>query len=138
HEVHRKKAQHMAARRGWGARMIQSGLSERRACEMLAVARTGYRAPSIPRDDGPRKTEVMALKGRFPVAGYRTIHQHLLRAGHVVNHKRVYRLCTEVGRMLPRKVKRRRAKGSGPLPFASSQRNAVWSMDFMQDATLDG
>lgn len=113
-------------------------MSQRKACRLLALARSGYRAPPIERDESSLKAEIMALKRRFPVAGYRTIYQHLRREGHVINHKRVYRLCSELSRSLPRKLKRRRAKGSGPLPFASSERDAVWSMDFMLDSTSDG
>jgi hypothetical protein len=69
------------------------GISERRACRLVRLSRTSYREP--PKADeqtatlSARIVELAHERRRF---GYRRIHDLLVREGHAVNHKRVWRL----------------------------------------------
>jgi putative transposase len=60
------------------------------------------------------------------------------KEGHVVNHKRVYRLYREEELTLPRK-RRRKPSGARVTPLKRPEEaNQVWSMDIVSDALCDG
>lgn len=71
--------------------------------------------------------------------GYRRVERRLRAEGHVVNHKKAYRLWTTYGMTLNRKRRRRRR---GESKFARSvnatRPNEVWCLDFMHDRTQYG
>jgi putative transposase len=112
--------------------------SERRVCRALAVSRTSYRYR--PRRKHPKLfvatlRELAAERARF---GYRGLYRLLRRRGHVVNHKRVYRLYRLEG--LHVRTKRRKRFAASPrveVPKATRPRQ-VWSMDFVSDHTVSG
>ena len=69
------------------------GLSRRRACALLSVARStlGYTSRLLARDADvlpPMRT----LAAQYPRYGYRTIRIFLERQGHVLGTDRMYRL----------------------------------------------
>ena len=60
------------------------------------------------------------------------------REGHAVNHKRVYHLYSEASLAVKRR-KRRKGVMIPREPLAlPTQRNEVWSMDFVMDALATG
>ena len=69
----------------------EHGLSERRACKLLEVDRSSY--DYEPRSDrnGELPGEIVQLARQKPRYGYRRLHVFVVRRGHVVNVKRVYR-----------------------------------------------
>ena len=70
--------------------------------------------------------------------GYRRIHALLRRDGVEVNHKKVYRLYREAG-LAVRRRKRRKGVAVPREPLQlPTQRNEVWSMDFVMDALANG
>jgi putative transposase len=74
--------------------------------------------------------EIAAQRRRF---GYRRIGVMLERKGHVMNHKKLYRLYREEGLSVRRRRTRKRARGSRtPMP-APLRPNDRWSMDFVAD-----
>jgi len=115
------------------------GLSERRACELVGIKRSGCRYSA-------RQVELHGLRGRLRALaqerrrfGYRRLTVLLRREGWPVNHKRVLRLYGQEGLA----VRRRKRKRIGALerrqPFATPIRpNERWSMDFVSDALTDG
>ena len=60
------------------------------------------------------------------------------RAGHAVNHKRVYRLCKEQGLSVRRKTKRKGTLPPQERPNAATEINQVWTVDFVQDQLSSG
>jgi len=113
-------------------------VSERRACQVAAVARSSHRYQSQARDQTPlrqRLRELAAVRVRY---GYRRLHVLLRREGWPINHKRVYRLYREEG--LSIRVKHRKKRVSLPripLPPATVPHER-WSIDFLTDSLVDG
>ena len=114
------------------------GMSQRRACQLVELERTTLRYRSRRPDDGvvrARLRELAAERRRF---GYRRLGWLLRREGHVMNHKKLYRLYREERLMVRRRGGRKRALGTRApmeLPRAINQR---WSLDFVSDTLSDG
>lgn len=121
-------------------RFVEEGfcLSERRACELLEVARSTLRYLSHPSESSDVRERLRTLAAQRPRFGYRRLHVFLRREGWVVNHKRIYRLYCEEGLTVRRRRRVHRVQAPRvPLP-APSAPNVRWSMDFMSDTLRDG
>jgi putative transposase len=115
------------------------GLSSRRACALLCVARStlGYVSRLIARD-APVVPAMRTLAGQYPRYGYRTIRIFLDRQGHVMSADRTYRLWRQEGLQVPKKRPRRRVATSRPRPLPPTAVNHVWAYDFVFDTCADG
>jgi len=114
------------------------GLSGRRACALLSVARStlGYVSRLIARD-APVIPAMRTLAGQYPRYGYRTIRIFLDRQGHRMSADRTYRLWRQEGLQVPKKRPRRRVATS-PRPLPPTAVNHVWAYDFVFDTCADG
>lgn len=117
--------------------MKRIGVSERRACRLIQLARSTARYERKHRDDGAGEA-LRALAQKHPGVGYPQLHQRMRRAGWKINRKRVYRLYKSMN--LNRKSGKRRVRGLGTAGSAvkPSQANQVWAMDFMADRLNNG
>ncbi len=116
----------------------ETGISERRACRLIAMYRRTFRYRGRPRDDKTLRERMRELAHRWPRFGYRRLIVLLHREGIEVNHKKAYRLYTEEDLKVRRKRKKIRSRvRTAPLPVPSRP-NERWSMDFMQDCLADG
>ena len=115
------------------------GLSQRRACTLLSVARSAlaYQARK-PAADAAALARMGELARRYPRYGYRRIRVFLGRDGHRMSAGRAYRLWRAAGLQVPRKRPRRRAAASRPRPQAPTGANQVWSYDFVFDHCANG
>ena len=115
------------------------GLSRRRACAVVSVARStvGYQSRLVAKD-APVLTAMRELAGQDPRYGYRRIQIFLKRAGHVMSADRTHRLWRQAGLQVPRRRPRRRAATSRPRPLPSQAANHVWAYDFVFDACANG
>ena len=118
--------------------VIEHQLSERHACTLVGLSRDSYRNPARPSELNitlsRQITEIAHTRRR---AGYRMIHD-LLRPEHPgINHKRIYRLYSEAGLAVRRKVKAKRYGERVPLIQAVTV-NQTWSMDFVSDSLSTG
>jgi putative transposase len=114
------------------------GVSQRRACEVLAVDRSGVRYRSIRPDDAAERAAMKAVAAERRRFGYRRIHIMLERQGIVMNVKKLRRLYREEKLQVRKRGGRKRALGTRRpmvLPSAANQR---WSLDFISDAFTDG
>ncbi len=127
----------MARRQVVGTLRDGVGVSQRRACDALGVARSTIRYTGR-RGDDPIREPLRALAALRPRWGDRRLHVRLPRDGWVCNHKRVYRLYRQE-QLAVRRRKRRRLPAAArvvlPLP---TQPNERWSMDFMSDTLATG
>jgi putative transposase len=118
--------------------MERHGLSQRHACRLVGMHRSTVRYQGKRPDDAAlrqRLRELAAERRRF---GYRRLGWMLAREGHVMNHKRLYRLYREEKLMVRRRGRRKRALGTRTpmlVPHAINQR---WSLDFVSDTLSDG
>jgi putative transposase len=115
------------------------GLSRRRACALLSVARStiGYESRLVARD-APVLAPLRTLAGQYPRYGYRTIRIFLERQGHALGTDRMYRLWRQERLQVPKKRPRRRVAASRPRPQTPTAVNHVWAHDFVFDTCADG
>lgn len=127
------------ARREQVALACERGLSKRRACELLEVARSGLSYRSV-RDerDAPTLEAMKRLAAQYPRYGYRRIRVFLRREGHSMSRHRAHRLWRLAGLQLPRRRPRRRVATSRPRPLPPTAPNHVWAYDFVFDACANG
>ncbi len=115
------------------------GLSQRKACRLLGVARSELRYESkLVAKDAPVVASMRELSAQFPRYGYRRIRIFLARQGHQMSADRAHRLWRQAGLQVPRKRPRRRVAASRPRPQPAHGPNQVWAYDFVHDACANG
>lgn len=114
------------------------GVSERRACRLVGVARSTGRYLARRDPASGLRERLRALAEQRRRVGYRRLTVLLRREGLLVNHKQVYRLYREEGLAVRRRRRKRMPRvTSAPLPPVTrlSQR---WTMDFIEDRLVTG
>ncbi len=118
--------------------MERHGLSQRRACRLVGLDRSTLRYQRKRPDDvavRQRLRELAAERRRF---GYRRLGWMLARAGHAMNHKKLYRLYREEQLMVRRRRGRKRALGTRAPMTLPIRINHRWSLDFVSDTLSEG
>jgi putative transposase len=112
--------------------MRDHDISQRRACKLVGVDPKTVRRDRPP--DNPKiRKEMKKIANKRRRFGYRRIGIMLEREGHVMNHKKLYRLYTEEKLGVRRRRGRKRARGSRtPMPEALRPCER-WSLDFLSD-----
>ncbi|MGE0388202.1 MAG: IS3 family transposase [Gammaproteobacteria bacterium] len=138
-EIAFKKMVSVQARRQQVGYARQRGLSERRACTLLNVARSAlhYRSRLSERD-APILSAMKDLSAQYPRYGYRRIQVFLERDGFAMSTDKAHRLWKLSGLQVPRKRPRRRPSGTRLRPQAPTMVNQVWAYDFVYDACANG
>ncbi len=129
----------VSARRSAVAYAMGRGLSQRRACTLLKVARSalGYRSRQVEKD-APVLGRMGELARQYPRYGYRRIRIFLGRDGHLMSASRAYRLWQAARLQVPRRRPRKRIASGRPRPNAPTGANQVWSYDFVFDWCANG
>ena len=115
------------------------GISLRRACALLQVARStiGYES-ALARRDAPVMKVMRELAAQYPRFGYRRIQVFLARRGLTMSADRAYRIWKRAGLQVPRRRPRRRVATGRPRPLPATGANQVWAYDFVFDACANG
>jgi len=115
------------------------GVSVRRACALLTVARStlGYES-RLKAKDAPVVSAMRRLGSQYPRFGYRRIQVFLEREGFVMSPDRAWRVWSQNGLQVPRKRPRRRLATNRPRLHAPDGANQVWAYDFVFDACANG
>jgi putative transposase len=126
-------------RRQQVAYAVERGLSSRRACALLSVARSAlaYQSRLMARA-APALAVMRTLVGQYPRYGYRRIRILLKRAGHALGADRTHRLWRQAALQVPRRRPRRRAATGRPRPVPACGANQVWAYDFAFDTCANG
>jgi len=115
------------------------GLSQRRACTLLNVSRSGMRyVRTKPTTDAPALAQMKALALQYPRYGYRRINVFMARQGEPMSPSRAWRLWKSAGLQVPRKRPRKRVVPSKPRQMPPAYANHVWSYDFIFDSCANG
>ena len=114
------------------------GVSQRRACEALAVDRSSVRYRSIRPADVELREAMKAVASERRRFGYRRIHLMLQRRGIVMNLKKLRRLYGEEKLQVRKRGGRKRALGTRRPMLVPDRANQRWSLDFVSDAFTDG
>jgi putative transposase len=103
--------------------MTDRGISVRRACALLSVARStvGY-VPTQPAKDAPVIERMRHYAAMYPRFGYRRIHVYLEREGFRLGWDRMLRLWQLAKLQVPKKRPRKRVAASRPRPLPATDR----------------
>ena len=112
-------------------------LSERTACDLTNISRTGYRYVAKPKNDEPLRTRLIELAAKHPGLGYLMLHGILKSEGLVVNKKRTYRLYCTAGLQMRTKKRKKLKRPRIPM-VVPNQPDTRWSMDFVSDQLSNG
>jgi putative transposase len=117
----------------------QRGISLRRACALLQVARStvGYQS-ALAKRDAPVIEAMRELAAQYPRFGYRRIQVFLARRGLTMSADRAYRIWKKAGLQVPRRRPRRRVATGRPRPLPATGANQVWAYDFVFDRSANG
>nr|WP_199555455.1 IS3 family transposase [Sandaracinobacteroides hominis] len=116
----------------------QFGLSERRACSLIGVARRVVRYEPTRPDDAGLRVRLRELAGERRRFGYRRLGYLLAREGLAPNHKKLLRIYREEGLKVRRRGGRKRALGTRAPMTMPQGPNQRWSLDFVSDAFACG
>lgn len=112
-------------------------LSERAACRLAGISRTGYRHKTKPCRDQPLRQRLLALATQYPRYGYLILHSFLRDEDLVINKKRTYRIYTEEGLQVRTKKRKKITRLRMPMVVPIGK-NIRWSMDFVSDQLSNG
>jgi putative transposase len=104
----------------------------------MGISRTTCQYKVKPKDDSELQSVLTALTTKHAAIGFWQCCYRLWNRGHQWNHKRIYRVYTDMKLNIRRRAKRRlpeRIKQPLTIPTAPNQ---VWSIDFMSDSLVDG
>lgn len=102
------------------------------------MSRTSYQYKAKPKDDTDLQDALTSLTTKHVSIGYWQCCYRLWNKGYDWNHKRIYRVYTDMKLNIRRRSKKRlpeRVKQALSVPDAPNQ---VWSIDFMSDRLIDG
>ena len=112
-------------------------MSERRACRLVGQSRSVKRYRSIKNDEvtAEKIKKTAYEKKRY---GYRRIHMLMKREGVRVNHKRIYRIYSQLGLKISKRKNRRKATGERKVEKLITRPRQRWALDFVHDALANG
>ena len=127
------------ARRGQARLAVGKGLSIRRACALVEVARSALNYTSrMKKKDAELSDKLRQIARTHTRYGYRRATALIKQDGEAINSKRVYRLWRKEGLSLPRRRPRKRVRTLGLRPLAPKQVGEVWAYDFVFDSCANG
>src|SRR5271167_663234 len=109
------------------------GMSERRACTIVAADRKMIRYRSHRPPDAELRMRLRDLANQRRRFGYRRLFILLRDQGEPSGVNRIYRLYREEGLMVRKRKARRRAVGTRTPILVEAKVNARWSLDFVHD-----
>lgn len=104
----------------------------------MGISRTTCQYKAKLKDDSEVQTVLTALTTKHAAIGFWQCCYRMWNKGHWWNHKRIYRVYTDMKLNIRRRAKRRlpeRVKQPLTIPTAPNQ---MWSIDFMSDSLVDG
>ncbi len=105
---------------------------------MVQLSRSTHQYKRKPKDDSELQNALTQLTTRHPSIGYWQSCYRLWKQGAPWNHKRIYRVYTDMKLNIRRRSKKRLpARVQQPLSIPTKP-NQMWSIDFMSDSLTDG
>lgn len=113
-------------------------MSIRQACEAFTIHQSVYYYQCKPRDDQAVRDRLSELAGLHSRWGFWMMYHHLRQLQYQWNHKKVYRIYTDMKLNMRRKHKKRLPQRIREPLLQPLYPNITWSMDFMHDGLING
>ncbi len=119
--------------------VLQHHLSVRQACKAINILRSTYQYKRRNKDEDIKIIQLLSeLVDKHPSIGFWKCYHRIRRQGYHWNHKRVYRVYTQMKLNIRRRAKKRLPARVKQTLFQPERKNQVWSVDFMSDSLWDG
>jgi putative transposase len=103
----------------------------------MGISRTTCQYKAKPKDDHEVQDALTVLTTKHAAIGYWQCCYRLWNKGYEWNHKKIYRVYTDMKLNIRRRSKKRLpARIKQPL-IVPAEPNMVWSIDFMSDSLMD-
>lgn len=116
----------------------EHGVSCRQACKLLSMPRSTFSYKPKEKDDTPVMDELKEMVEKHPAIGFWQSYYRIRRKGFIWNHKKVYRVYTDLKLNIRRRYRKRLPARVKQALFQPLAINQVWSIDFMNDSLWDG
>ncbi len=114
------------------------GVSHRQACKEVGLARSTGQYKQKQKDDSALIEQLHELVEKHPVIGFWQCYHRMKRKGCACNHKKLYRIYTDLKLNIRRRCRRRLPARVKQTLHKPETINQVWSIDYMSDALWDG
>jgi putative transposase len=104
----------------------------------MGISRTTCQYQAKLKADQDLQEALTALTTKHASIGYWQCCYRLWNKGHLWNHKKIYRVYTEMKLNIRRRAKKRLPERVKQQLSVPDKPNQVWSIDFMSDTLLDG
>lgn len=104
----------------------------------MKLPRSSYYYHPILKEDSKYITQLNNLVEKHVSIGFWQSYHRIRRTGDKVNHKKLYRIYTQMKLNIRRRAKKRLPARVKQQLFQPSSKNEVWSIDFMSDSLWDG
>ena len=118
--------------------LTHSEVSIRRACQMVQIPRSSFSYTRKPPNDEEVIQALTDLVSKHPSIGFWKCYHRLRLQGYEWNHKRVYRVYTQLKLNIRRRARKRLPARVKQALFQPERPNQVWSLDFVTDSLWDG
>ncbi len=118
--------------------ITEHGVSQRQACKVVSLPRSTQQYKRKPKQDEPVIDQLKELVDKHPSIGFWQSYYRIRRKGFIWNHKKVYRVYTEMKLNIRRRYKKRLPARVKQALYQPAALNEVWSIDFMCDTLWDG
>lgn len=118
--------------------ITEHGISQRQACKVVSLPRSTQQYKRKPKQDEPIIDQLKELVDKHPSIGFWQSYYRIRRKGYNWNHKKVYRVYTELKLNIRRRYKKRLPARVKQALYQPAALNEVWSIDFMCDTLWDG
>jgi putative transposase len=118
--------------------ITEHGISQRQACKVVSLPRSNVQYKRKAKTDEPVIDQLKELVDKHPSIGFWQSYYRIRRKGFNWNHKKVYRVYTEMKLNIRRRYKKRLPARVKQALYQPAALNEVWSIDFMSDTLWDG
>ena len=117
---------------------MESGVSHRQACNETGLARSTCSYKPKAKTDEAVIEHLQLLVEKHPAIGFWQSYYRIRRMGFHWNHKKVYRVYTDLKLNIRRRYRRRIPARVKQALYQPTDINQVWSIDFMSDTLWNG
>jgi putative transposase len=114
------------------------GVSQRQACKTVSLPRSTQQYKPKAKADEQVIEQLQQLVEKHPAIGFWQSYYRIRRKGLVWNHKKVYRVYTDMKLNIRRRFRKRLPQRVKQSLYQPAGINEVWSVDFMSDTLWDG